>query len=318
MNRKLVFIFIILMIPVHECLAWGFWAHKRINYLACFTLPEPLFGFFRKHIEYLSEHAVDADKRRHSDVNEAPRHYIDLDKYGANPLDSVPRVWQLAVQKYSEDTLMAHGIVPWHILKVYRNLSHAFYEKNKKMILYYAANLGHYIGDAHVPLHCTENYNGQLTNQHGIHGLWESRLPELYGSDYDMLSGSAVYIPNVSDLIWERIAESFQAVDSVLRFEKLLSDTFPSDLKYTFEARGIVTQRVYSREFSDAFHNLLNGQVERRMLSSVFTVGSFWYSAWVEAGSPDLEGMSSDLLTNEEIIESAGDSIKVKGRLCEH
>jgi len=43
---------------------WGFYGHKRINRVAIFTLPPEMFGFYKEHIEYLTEHAVDPDKRR--------------------------------------------------------------------------------------------------------------------------------------------------------------------------------------------------------------------------------------------------------------
>jgi hypothetical protein len=38
---------------------------------------------------------------------------------------------------------------------------------------------------------------GNLTNQVGIHGFWESRLPELFYEQYDFYVGPATYLPNV-------------------------------------------------------------------------------------------------------------------------
>src|SRR5688572_11872085 len=82
-----------LLIAVPLLQGWGFWAHKRINYMAVFTLPPEMFGFYKKHITHLSEHAVDADVRRYVTADEASRHYIDLDNYGTFPFDSLPRKW---------------------------------------------------------------------------------------------------------------------------------------------------------------------------------------------------------------------------------
>ena len=147
---------------------WGFYGHKKINRLAVFTLPPELFPLFKENLEYLTEHAVDPDKRRYMIPAEGPCHFIDLDYYPF-PFDSIPHSWNKAVAKYSEDTLRKHGIVPWHINLTKLNLQKAFEEKNLDKILRYAADIGHYIGDAHVPLHTTKNYNGQLTNQKGIH-----------------------------------------------------------------------------------------------------------------------------------------------------
>src|SRR5690606_17228971 len=94
---------------------WGFFAHKQINRLAVFTLPPGLIGFYKKNIEYITHQAVNPDKRRYIMENEAPRHYIDLDIYGAYK-DSLKYLsWKRATEKFTEDSLMAHGIVPWHI-----------------------------------------------------------------------------------------------------------------------------------------------------------------------------------------------------------
>ena len=160
--------------------AWGFFGHKRINRMACFTLPPAMFGFYKRHIDFISDHAPDPDRRRYAVPEEAARHYIDIDHYvkpGEDPFTVVPRTWDMAVAKFTEDTLQAYGIVPWHIP-----------------------------GDAHVPLHTTENYNGQLTNQHGIHAFWESRIPELSAdAHYDHLVGRATYMDDPLGAAWAAV-----------------------------------------------------------------------------------------------------------------
>ncbi|MEO5673503.1 MAG: zinc dependent phospholipase C family protein [Chitinophagales bacterium] len=284
---------ILVLIPSNSN-SWGFWAHQRINRMAVFTLPPQMVSFYKENIEFITQHAVDPDKRRYSDPNEAPHHYIDLDRYDEFPFDSVPRRWDDAVAKYGEDTLNRHGMVPWYIqLELYR-LTDAFSEKSKWKILHYSADIGHYIGDAHVPLHCTSNYNGQLTNQVGIHGLWESRIPELFGNDYDYFVGKAEYLEHPSDKIWDVVLQSNAAVDSVLSAEKTLSEKFPSDQKFTFEQRGIKAVRTYSKVFSMEYQAMLNNMEQRRMRAAIICLGSFWYTAWVNAGKPDLGELKDD------------------------
>jgi hypothetical protein len=268
--------------------SWGFYAHQQVNRMAIFTLPDGMIGFYKQHLDYVSQHAVDADKRRYNMADEAPRHYIDLDHYGKYALDSIPHRWKNAVEKYSEDTLKAYGIVPWHIERMLLRLTEAFRTEKLDLILQYSADLGHYVADAHVPLHTTENYNGQLTNQRGIHGLWESRIPELNAATYNYWTGKAHYLEHLNAEIWKIIASSHSAVDSVLLFEKQLSDRYPSDKKYCFENRGNVTMKMYSREYTNEYNNLLNGMVEHRMRSAIITIGSLWYTAWINAGKPDL------------------------------
>src|SRR3954467_7166754 len=110
--KRFVFVLVILISAFTVAYGWGFWAHKRINRMACFTLPPQLFNFYKNHIDFITAHAVDPDRRRYADPEEAPRHFIDIDHYGSNPFDSIPKYWKDAVAKYSEDSLNKYGIVP--------------------------------------------------------------------------------------------------------------------------------------------------------------------------------------------------------------
>lgn len=291
------------------CGFWGFFAHQRINRLAIFTLPPGMIKFYKKNVLYLTEAAVNPDRRRFSMPDEAPRHYIDLDHFGDSAAYKIPRYWNQAVEQYTEDTLKAYGIVPWHINRMYYQLREAFLVGDPERILKLSAELGHYIGDAHVPLHTTENYNGQLSGQEGIHGFWESRLPELFSDDYDFFVGRAAYLDNPQLAAWKAVVDSHHAVDSVLRSEKQLSERM-GDAKYSFETKGKVTTKVFSREYSKAYHQLLNGMVERRMRAAIKCVADFWFTAWVDAGQPDLDKFLDYRPTEEELMKRR-DELKV-------
>ena len=298
--KKLIGTIFLLLIFVSMVSGWGFWAHQQINRLAVFTLPTGMIGFYKSNINYITVHAVDPDKRRYADPEEAPRHYLDADHYGKNPFDSIPKKWKDAVAKYGEDTLKAYGIVPWHIERMMYRLTDAFKIKDSAAILRVSAELGHYIGDAHVPLHTTENYNGQMTNQVGIHGFWESRLPEMFAFDtYDFYVGKPYYIEKPLDEAWKIVKESHYALDSVLLFEKQLTEEFGTDKKYSFIERNGKMQRDYSDDFSTSYHTKLDGMVERRMRAAIRSTASFWYTAWVNAGQPELK----DLLNKQQSIE---------------
>ena len=307
MNKQKLGALLLLLIILLQAQAanppWGFWAHKRINKMALFTLPQELFAFYKPHLDYIEEHAVDPDKRRYAVVDEAPRHYIDIDHYGEYPFPELPRKWKDAVAKYSEDSLQAYGIVPWYIELMMYRLEDAMRNKEVKNILRLSAEIGHYIGDVHVPLHCTENYNGQLTNQNGIHGFWESRIPELIGDDYDYLVGKATYIPYINDRLWEVVLESHLMSDTVLQYEALLNEQFPASQKYAYETRGQSTVRTYSTAYALAYNDMLNNMVERRMRTTIIALGSFWYTAWINAGKPDLTGLDFQPYTDEELEE---------------
>lgn len=260
--------------------------------------------FYKQHRDFLSEHAVDADKRRYALAEEGARHYIDLDHYSHHPFDSVAVTWDEAVGRFGQDSLTQYGIVPWWVERMYYRLVTAFREQDALRILKLSADIGHYISDAHVPLHACSNYNGQKTGQHGIHGLWESRLPELLAEkEWDFFIGKADYIKNPSPFIWQRVRESAAAADTVLKSEKELSAVFPSDRKFAFEERNGKLLRQYSSAYSTSWNTIMGGMVERRMRQSVFAIASFWYTAWVDAGQPDLTALTPVFLSDEEAME---------------
>ena len=363
---------------------WGFYGHRLINRMAVYTLPDEMFPLFKQEIDYITEHAVDPDKRRYAAIGEAGRHYIDLDRWGRSPFPDLPRDWTLAflaknpvrllnVQKedlgyYSsvdsflidfpqwelflkdevrshlsdevwtldqwpdtlhlegvslvqiDNELMAHGVVPYFIPVQYNRLVHAFLDNDPKQVLRLAADLGHYVADAHVPLHATMNYNGQMTDQVGIHAFWESRIPELFAeSQYDFLVGKADYIRDVKKFAWNVVMESNALVDSVLLIEKRLSQELPEDEQYCFEERLNQVVRLPCASYAAKYQQTMAGMVERRMQQSILAVGSIWFSAWVDAGQPDLRNY---LTINwnardkeaEELLEKAFRGGKVLGR----
>ena len=295
-------------------LSWGFYGHRKINRMAVFTLPPEMVGFYKRNIEFLSAHAVDADKRRYISEEEAPRHYIDIDHYaaeGEDPFERMPQRWNEAVEKFSEDTLKKYGIVPWHILLTQERLKEAFAKKDPLRILTLSADLGHYVADAHVPLHTTENYNGQLSGQKGIHGLWESRIPELTASSFDFLVRRASYLNKAQESVWKAIKESHQYVPLVLKLEKETNDELSPDEKYVIAARGKTMNKQYSELYAKTYNTKMGDMVEERMRKAVKMIGDFWFTAWVDAGQPDLDQLTPDRKKLEQIEKnSVSDSSK--------
>lgn len=344
--------FSLLLFPVHPHKAeWGFFAHRKINQMAVFSLPKEMFGFYKKNIDYLSEHAVDPDKRRYVLKNEFSRHYIDLDHWESQPFDTIPRKLSQAVMKYGRliairgvDTLVlniadslhqkfyikylyenrydsrisigsdfhpeiygdsvncdgckfsfengfvSYGVLPYFLESFYKRLVYAFESVDHDKILKISADMGHYIADAHVPLHTTENYNGQLTKQDGIHAFWESRLPELFADKgYDYMTGKAEYIYDKHHSIWNMVIESHAQLENLLSAERELESSYKRDKIYCFDERSGSTVKIQCREYAKSYHRKLNGMVESRMRASIKAVADFWYSAWLDAGQPVLD-----------------------------
>jgi GNAT superfamily N-acetyltransferase len=250
-----------------------------------------MIGFFKANIEFITENAVNPDRRRYAVIGEAEKHFIDADAYGDSAVFKLPRYWNQALEIFTEEELRRHGIGPWNAYHTKIQLTEAFKRKDAKAILRLAADLGHYIADINVPLHTTKNYNGQLTGQYGIHAFWESRVPELLSDDFDFFVGKASYLEKPQLTAWDAVIVAHMALDSVLNYEKVLSERFDADKKYSYEERGGISTRVYSRAFTMAYNDMLSGQIERQMRRSVKMIADFWYTAWIDAGQPDLNSL---------------------------
>lgn len=290
----------LLMMFVIITSGWGFLVHRTIHQLAIYELPEPVRPFFYKHMENLVFNAPRPDIRRNEDSTEAPKHFIDFEMYGEDAAHKMPSDWQKAIRQYSEDSLVKYGYVPYHIIYMQGKLTQAFKIKNKDSILFYAADLGHYIGDAHVPLHTTVNYDGQLTNQKGLHSLWESMIPEIEIGKYRLYSShKAVYLKDPTAAIWKAVRTGFAMVPEILAKEKEVSKTFTEEQKFRVQIRRGRESKTYTSEFAKAYAAALNTSINDRLLQAADMMADFWYTAWIDAGKPELSGIGEQLTAQE-------------------
>ena len=260
--------------------------------------------FFQDHIyhyEYLEKWKLDCDSLE----NFFQFHGFDLDCRKA----------------FAIDTFVQHGVLPYNLIRMQNALKYAMIEKNLSSILRISADLGHYIGDAHVPLHTHSNYNGQQTDQLGIHAFWETRLPELFAdADYDYFVGKATYIEDIETHYWQIVKESHALVETVLQIEKELSAIFPKDQQLCFVERGEgYVQKMACEEYAKLYHEKLNGQVESRFRAAIKAVGNAWYTAWVDAGQPDLLAIFDNqklkqVAEEQQLLKEATRNNKIFGR----
>ena len=269
--------------------SWGFLVHRTINQLAIYSLPAPLQSYFHSEMSYLVENAPRPDIRRNTDKTEDTKHFIDLEMFGPKAGFDMPMDWESAVKKYGVDSLKRYGWGPYNAMMQMEHLTQAFKSKNKDSILFYAADLGHYIGDLHVPLHTTTNYDGQLTGQKGLHGLWESYIPELNLNDYDLYSKhSAVYLKNPAEALWKDIRKANALLPEMFAKETKLTAQFTPDTKYKTMVRYGKETKAYTKEFAEAYAIELGPTINGQLIASANLLSDFWYTAWVNAGKPDL------------------------------
>lgn len=299
-NVKTRYIFPVLALILVFASSWGFLVHRTIHQLAVYELPEEPGLFFHQNIEYLVSNAPRPDQRRSDDPTEAPKHYIDLEKFGTGEMLKLPKEWDKAVALYTRDTLLEYGYVPYHILYMKDRLTQAFRDKQKDSILFYASDLAHYIGDAHVPLHTTLNYDGQLSGQKGLHSLWESMIPEILIETYDLSSKhTATYLKDPATAVWNAIHLTSGLVPEVLAKEKEVSTRFTDAQKYRIQMRNGKESKSYTSDFAKAYAASLGTTVNQQLTLATNMVADFWYTAWVDAGKPDLKPLMTGKDTRE-------------------
>jgi hypothetical protein len=284
-------------------LSWGIFGHEHINNAAVMALPKPLQTFFYNHLDFITQESTVPDLRKYTlrDKAENPRHYMDIENFGT--IDSIPLPFVEAKKKYDEKFLADNGILPWYIQEVMTKLTKAMKDKRKTEILFLAGDLAHYIGDAHMPLHTSANHDGQLTNQKGIHAMWESRIPEMFGKNYNFYTGEAKYVDNIEKATWDMLKDSHSQVEPLLLVDRKLRATFTPETMYDKDEKGNIAKNkfgdlIYSKEYVTQFHTALNGMVESQMRKAIVATSNFWYTAWVNAGKPDLDGLDAKELTN--------------------
>ncbi|QHL87144.1 hypothetical protein GU926_06745 [Nibribacter ruber] len=289
--RKILFTLSLILACSAMSMGWGFYGHKVIQQLSVYALPKDMQAFYHRHMKYLVDAAVRPDERRNTDSAEAVRHFIDVDYFGPNAVNEMPESWAAASAKYPVDTLTKYGLVPWHVVVMQQRLTRAFQQKSVDSILFYSADLGHYIQDAHVPLHTTLNYDGQLTDQHGLHSLWESKLPEQNLPGYSLKHKQAQYLANPEHAIWEVVRGSHKELPNLLALEKQVTKQFTDQTKFVVTERNGRTRKNYSDAFAKAYQEALGPMVEQRMQAAAHMTASFWFTCWVDGGRPNLKNL---------------------------
>jgi len=284
-----IFVSTLLLFLSQAAFGWGFWAHKVINREAVKLLPEPLKSFYEKNLDYVVGHASDPDLRRDEIKNEGYQHYIDLDRYGTYPNFELPHSYADAVKKYGEDVVLKNGVVPWRVGMDTDSLTMAMKTDDVPLILHLSADLGHYVGDMNVPLHTTQNYDGQMTGNIGVHSRWESGIPEHFGDKYNYAGiDSVFYIKDPVGHAFEILDHSYSLIDKIFNADSLAKIGIPHDSLYHVEKENGRRAYIYSDQYYDKFNSELNGMVESQLRLTIREVASYWYTAWVNAGKPKI------------------------------
>lgn len=261
-----------------DCYGWGYTGHKMVTDRAVRLLPTEVQDFYWENRDVLIELCVQPDVRKEVDRTEAPKHYIDLEQYPAD----VPTTCDKAIERFGMKKLSQSGWAPWNTQRVYAQLVDALRRKDYPAILRLSGDLSHYVADMHVPLHTTENFDGQLTRDTGIHARWESRLLELFPEVFPFDPRPAEWIHDIPSKIWAIVLASSTEVNGVIHADR---------------------QNAYDDRDADGYSIVRARQTHaplaaRRMNEAAQAVASFWYTAWVESGRPALARVDFSALVN--------------------
>jgi hypothetical protein len=273
---KIRFIIILFLISsgINLLFGWGEEGHALIARKAIDLLPEEM-AEFKLWQQYIEDHSSDPDKRKKDDKSEEPKHYIDIDFYREFRMGEMIYDRETLAGRYGDSIVSEMGILPWATLDTYNNLVNSFREMNRDRMLIYATDLAHYVADGHQPMHTVLNYDGQLTSQKGLHARYEihmvnRNLEELEKSFY---AQTPFYVAEPINYIFYYITTSC-----------LISDPI-------YTADNIAFGQAGSRD-NDDYYRILWFRTKYitalQMNNAANALASLIYSAWTDAGKPDL------------------------------
>jgi hypothetical protein len=280
---SLAVLILLCMIGGYNASGWGRDGHIFVNRKVVYHLPNQMMLFIQDSA-FFGAHASDADNRRNdSDTSffaEKWRHFMDIDDYPN--FRYLTRSLDTLIMQFGWERVKQNGTSPWATIWNYDSLVAQLRRADWDRAKLTAADIGHYVGDAHQPLHNTRNYDGQFTNQRGIHARYESTMLSTFLSQLFIIPDSARYIHDRINFIFDYVLHTNSLVDTVL-----LADTYAKNLS------GGAYNATYYNALWERTRRITLDQMQRGTLD----LASLWYSAWVDAGLISTTGVLPSVAT---------------------
>jgi hypothetical protein len=252
--------------------AWGANAQKIVVNKAVDTLPLDIRPFFDANRAFLVLHVTDPLDAESKIPTEKHDHFLYLDKYGRFPFTALPRTYKAAVGKYGKSKLEATGLLPWQIGVYNAKLTEALKLGKWDEAKLDAAILAGYVSEAHDPFNTTENFDGHLTLQTGINERFGVTLIDRFSSFFPMRPNDASFISDPTDHAFESCLSAHSSLETILLADR--------------NAR--MAGKSYDDEYFDRFYNLTAATLIRQLSDAATDIGSYWLTAWINAGRPQL------------------------------
>jgi hypothetical protein len=261
-----------LLLP-HPARAWGAGAERLVVTKAVDTLPPDIRGFFNANREFLSRHVTDPlEWLARTPLTERRNHFLYLDHYGKFPFDSLPRDYKSALDKFSKSKLEGAGVLPWQIGVYSQKLTAAMRDHDWEEVRLDAAYLAAYVALAHDPFHTTENFDGHLSGQPGIDARFGTNLVDRYSLFFPMHTDDAVFVNDPTGNAFDAALSAHASLESVLLADRRAR-------------RGLSD---YTDDYYDRFYNYAGAILIRQLTEAATDIGSYWLTAWINAGRPPL------------------------------
>jgi len=253
--------------------AWGANAERLVVTKAIDTLPPDIHTFFEGNRDFLSHHVTDPlDLLAKTPLAERRNHYLYLDHYGKFPFDTLPRDYKAALGKYFKSKLEASGVLPWQIGVYSQKLTAALRDHDWEEARMDAAFLAAYVAQAHDPFHTTENFDGHLSGQAGVDLRFGSNLIDRFSMFFPMRPNDAAFLSDPTDHAFDDCMFAHASLENILLADR--------------RAREGLSD--YTDEYYDRFYNLTGAILIRQLSDAASDVGSYWLTAWINAGRPQL------------------------------
>ncbi|MBZ5528361.1 MAG: hypothetical protein LAN71_10730 [Acidobacteriia bacterium] len=252
--------------------AWGEKGNKLIVSSALGTLPQEMRPFFEANRDFLLQHVTGPKETVAKNPAERKNQFLFLERYGRFPFDSLPRSYKAAVAKFSRAKLEANGLLPWQIGVYSEKLTNAMRAGKWDEARENAALLAYYVGAAHDPFNTTDNQDGQLSGQAGLSLRFGTNLIERYASFFPLRPNDAIFVNEPTEQAFEACLSAHSWLETILLADRNSRRGLPS----------------YTDEYYDRFFNQAAAILIRQISDSATDVGSYWYTAWVNAGKPAL------------------------------
>ncbi len=262
----------ILVLGLGPLFGWGETADRLVTNRAVDTLPQEMQPFFYANRQFLVEHVGPADETDPKTGTARHTDFIQLDHYAPFPFSALPRDYNAASTKFNRRVLEQYGILPWEIGFYSKKLTDAFRDHDWKQVRTSAAILAHYVNAAHDPFNTTINMEGKLSAQPGVNERFSSGLVDRYQLFFFVQPNEAVFIHDPTDHAFELCLTAHSWLENVLLADRRAHEGFSS----------------YSQEYYDKFYSLAGAILVRQLSDASTDVGSYWLTAWINAGRPQL------------------------------